>query len=52
MQKDLAEEYSKQGYDPKIIKMEGSKFEFVSIEAYDCFRKAVRAETISGYCSV
>jgi|BarGraIncu01122A_1022018.scaffolds.fasta_scaffold72828_1 hypothetical protein len=39
--KGLSEEYRKQGYDPKIIKMEGSRFELVSIEAYDSFRKAV-----------
>ena len=39
--KGLAEEYTKQGYDPKIIKMEGGRFDLVSIEAYDNFRKAV-----------
>ncbi len=39
--KSLAEEYRKQGYDPKIIKMEGGRFDLVSIEAYDNFRKAV-----------
>jgi len=39
--KGLTEEYRKQGYDPKIIKMEGSRFELVSVEAYDNFRKAV-----------
>lgn len=37
----LTEEYRKQGYDPKIIKMVGSKFELVSIEGYDSFGKAV-----------
>ena len=36
----LKDEYQKNGYDPKIIKMEGSKFELVSVEAYDSFRKA------------
>ena len=41
MQKVCAEEYRKQGYDPKIIKMEGSRFELVSAEAHDNFRKAV-----------
>jgi len=39
--KGLSEEYRQKGYDPKIIKKEGSKFEFVSIEAFDSFRKAV-----------
>ena len=38
--KVYAEGYRKQGYDPKIIMKEGSKFELVSIEAYDSFRKA------------
>jgi hypothetical protein len=38
--KGLSEDYRKQGYDPKIIKMEGSKFELVSIEAFNSFRKA------------
>jgi len=37
----MADEYRKQGYGPKILKMEGSKFELVSVEAYDNFRKAV-----------
>ena len=39
--KSLAEDFRKQGYDPKIIKKEGSRFELVSVEAYDSFRKAV-----------
>jgi hypothetical protein len=39
--KGLAEVYRKQGYDSKIIKMEGSRFELVSAEAHDSFRKAV-----------
>lgn len=38
--KGLSEEYRKQGYDPKIIKMEGSSFELVSIESYNSFGKA------------
>jgi hypothetical protein len=38
--KGLSEEYRKKGYDPQIIKKEGSKFEFVSIEAFDSFKKA------------
>jgi hypothetical protein len=37
----LAEVYRKQGYDTKIIKMEGGRFELVSAEAHDSFRKAV-----------
>jgi hypothetical protein len=36
-----ADEYRKEGYDPKIIQMEGSKFQLVSAEAFDSFRKAV-----------
>jgi hypothetical protein len=39
--KSLTESYRKQGYDPKILKMSGSRFELVSIEAHDSFRKAV-----------
>ena len=38
--KGLSEKYRKQGYDPKILKKEGSRFELVSIGAYDNFRKA------------
>jgi cell division protein FtsN len=37
----LKEVYRKNGYDPKIIKMEGGKFELVSVEAFDNFRKAL-----------
>jgi hypothetical protein len=36
-----AKEYGKKGYDPKILKPEGSRFELVSVEASDSFRKAV-----------
>jgi hypothetical protein len=36
-----ADEYRKEGFDPKIIQMEGSKFQLVSAEAFDSFRKAV-----------
>ncbi|MCJ7447814.1 MAG: hypothetical protein MUO72_08980 [Bacteroidales bacterium] len=36
-----AEEYRKQGYDAKIFKMEGSRFELVSAESHESFRKAV-----------
>ena len=39
--KVLTEEYRKKGYDPKILKMDGSRFELVAIEAYDSFTKAV-----------
>jgi hypothetical protein len=39
--KVYADRYRKQGYDPKIIRQEGSKFELVSVESYDSFRKAV-----------
>jgi hypothetical protein len=38
--KGLSEEYRSKGYEPKILKKEGSKFEFVSIEAFDSFKKA------------
>jgi hypothetical protein len=38
--KALTEVYRKQGYDPKILKVEGSRFELVAIEAYDSFSKA------------
>jgi len=37
----LAEVYKTKGYQPRIIKMEGSRFELVSAEAHDSFRKAV-----------
>jgi hypothetical protein len=36
-----ADEYRRQGYDTKIIKMEGSRFELVSAESHESFRKAV-----------
>jgi hypothetical protein len=39
--KAWAEEYRKQGYDTKIIKMTDSKFELVVAESYDRFSKAV-----------
>jgi hypothetical protein len=38
--KALSDLYRDQGYDPKILKMEGSRFELVSVEAYDNFGKA------------
>ena len=37
----LAEVYRQKGYDPKIIKMEGSRFELVSAEGHNNFSKAV-----------
>jgi hypothetical protein len=39
--KGLAEVYRQKGYDPKIIKMEGGRFDLVSAEAHESFRKAV-----------
>jgi len=39
--KGLAEVYRKNGYDTRILKMEGSRFELVSAEAHESFRKAV-----------
>jgi len=38
--KGFSEEYRKKGYDSQILKKEGSKFEFVSVEAFDSFKKA------------
>lgn len=37
-----AEEYRKQGYDSKVIRMANSKFELVVAESYDNFSKAVQ----------
>lgn len=37
----LSEDYKKQGYDTRIIKVEGSKFELVAAESHESFRKAV-----------
>lgn len=37
----LAESYKQKGYDARILKMQGSKFELVSAEANDRFSKAV-----------
>jgi hypothetical protein len=36
-----AEVYRKMGYDPKIIQLPGTKFELVSAEGLDNFKKAV-----------
>lgn len=38
--KVLAEEYSKKGYKPTIIKMQGSTFELVAAESYSTLKKA------------
>jgi hypothetical protein len=37
-----AETYRKKGYDTKIIKFPGTRFELVSAEGYDNFTKAVK----------
>lgn len=39
--KDYAAEYRKMGYNARIIKMKDSRFELVSAEAHESFRKAV-----------
>jgi hypothetical protein len=39
--KGLAEVYREKGYDTRILKMEGSRFELVSAEAHENFRQAV-----------
>jgi len=36
-----AEEYRKQGYDSKIVRMAGSQFDLVVAESYDRFSKAM-----------
>jgi hypothetical protein len=38
--KDFQAEFVKKGYDAKILKLEGTQFEMVSVEAHDSFRKA------------
>jgi hypothetical protein len=38
---NLADVYRKQGYDTRILKVEGSRFELVSAEVHDNFSKAV-----------
>ncbi len=40
--KSLAELYKNRGYDTRIIKMEGSRFELVSAEAHNNFRQAFK----------
>ena len=37
----LAAKYSAKGYQAKIIKMEGGKFDLVSLEAFDSYRAAM-----------
>jgi len=39
--KDLQEEYTKQGYNAQILKVEGSRFELVAAEGHKSFRTAV-----------
>jgi len=39
--RDHAADYRNRGYDTKIIKMEGSRFDLVSAEAHSSFSKAV-----------
>ena len=39
--KSLAEEFQELGYDTRIIKMDGSRFELVSAEVHENFRTAV-----------
>lgn len=40
--KNYADGYKKEGYDPKIIRMEGSKFQLVSVESFDSFTTAAK----------
>jgi len=39
--KELSAEYQEQGYDSKMIQMDGSRFELVAAEGHVNFRKAV-----------
>jgi len=39
--RDWAEEYRTRGYDTKIIKMEGTRFELVSAESHESIRRAI-----------
>lgn len=39
--RSYADEYNKLGYNTKIIKMAGSRFEFVSAESHESLRKAI-----------
>jgi len=38
--KAFSDEYKAKGYNTQILKKEGSKFEFVSVESFDTFKKA------------
>jgi hypothetical protein len=40
--RNLAEEYKNKGYNVRILKMAGSRFELVSAEAFDNFRPAAK----------
>ncbi len=40
--KHFADGYKNEGYDAKIIQMEGSKFQLVAVESFDSFRKAAK----------
>jgi cell division septation protein DedD len=42
--RNCAEAYRKQGYNPTIIKMEGSTFELVVAESHESVRKAVERQ--------
>jgi hypothetical protein len=39
--KSYADEYRQEGYDPKILKMEGTNFELVSAESHEDLYKAI-----------
>jgi hypothetical protein len=39
--KEFADAYRQKGYDPKIIKMAGSRFELVSAESHESYSKAL-----------
>jgi len=39
--RELNEDYKKRGYNSRIIKAEGSRFELVSAETHESFRRAV-----------
>jgi hypothetical protein len=39
--KVFTDDYRKRGYEPKILQMDGSRFELVAVEAYDSFTMAV-----------
>jgi molybdopterin-guanine dinucleotide biosynthesis protein A len=39
--RDFAEYYRQEGYDPQILKMDGTDFELVAAEAHQSLRKAI-----------